>query len=176
MTTPGSFVTWSGGYGQVDLVVSSGRVPGVATPISGRPDAPLARVDVWIDGVDGWVSSGTKAVVPVGDLMEIPAPTARHEQATPAARLVALVAAHDQLAAHLNLPPWARPSGVAVKAVFDRGRDSWPGGGLTGLGADEWALARVEAFLAVAAGVELAGYRRDLDLLPQSHPARAGEL
>lgn len=59
------------------------------------------------------------------------------------------------------------PTGSAVKAVFERGGQSWPGPSKTTLTRDQSALARVDAFLTVAAGGEVPGYEADRDLLPR---------
>lgn len=166
----GSYVSWPDGYGQVDLVVTRGAVPGVADAVASDP---LARIQVWASTGEGWRPTEQKVAVPVGELVEVPylgAPDRRvHDAAT---RLVSLVSTHQRHADHLGLPVWARPDGVAIKAVFERGRTSWPGSGVTAMTAEEWALGRVEAFLALASGAVLDGYRRDDDQLPLNHPAR----
>jgi hypothetical protein len=177
----GSYVAWPGGHGCIDLVVTSGAVPGMSGAALHPPvadgDTPMARITVWARDKSGWHPTETKAAVPLGDLIEIP-PLGQglHADRQALERLVALVATHDQVTTHLNMPAWSRPPGVAIKEVFERGRSSWPGEHLTSLTAVEWGLARVEAFLAVASAVEVDGYRRDVDLLPLNHPARGETL
>ena len=64
---PGVFVTWGADQvGQVDIVVTSGTVPGVAgdSAVAGTKDAPVARVTVWHDGVP----TGEKAAVETSTL------------------------------------------------------------------------------------------------------------
>lgn len=173
MPSSGAHVSWPEGRGQVDLVVTRGVVPGVAGAVAAH-DAPLARVEVWEPGPDGWRPTQTKVAVPVGDLVEVPPPGISLTGRAVQERLVALVAEHDQMTTQMGMPSWSRPPGVAVKAVFDRGHAAWPGERATPLDREGWALARVEAFLAMASGAEVPGYRRDLDLLPPGHPAGQG--
>uniref|UniRef100_UPI003F495053 hypothetical protein n=1 Tax=Nonomuraea sp. CA-251285 TaxID=3240002 RepID=UPI003F495053 len=170
--TIGSYVAWNDGSGLVELVVARGTVPGVPGTATAA-EGPLARVQVWQRTDSGWRPTEERKALAVGDLVEVPHLAAPEQRAQDAStKLVALVTAHQQLADHLNLPPWSRPDGMAVKTVFERGRASWPGHDVTDLTAEEWALGRVEAFYAVASGATVNGYRRDLDQLPLNHPAR----
>lgn len=120
----GQAVTWAGGAGTVDMVVTGGQVPGVGGAAVGTKGAPLARVR----------TPAGRVAVPVH----------------------ALTADADGLAG---------PPASAVEAVRGRGMRAWPGPGATSLSRQEWAQARVGAFLAAAAGDAPAVYCRDDDLL-----------
>lgn len=99
-------------------------------------------------------------------------PTAPRRERDAAAVLVATVAAQDTRCSYLNLPEHARVTGQAVKSVYDRGVQSWPGAGHTTLSAQEWALGRVEHFVKVADGSisTKSAVGHDADLLHPGHP------
>jgi hypothetical protein len=160
----GSYVQWWGGRGRVDLLVTKGSIPGV--PLGSHP--PAARIRVWERHGGTWSPTGRRVAVPLGDLDVVPPPL---PDADGADRLVALLAAHQEYVTTAGLPATARPTGHAIKQVYLRGMNSWPGPDATALRQQEWALQRVHAFLTVAAGSDLDGYLRDLDLLPEGHPS-----
>jgi hypothetical protein len=166
----GAAVTWtdddgSAQYGRVELVVDSGELPGVDG--AGTKEAPVARVAVWRpDGGGGWSPAGLKAAVPVSELEVLP-PIPSAPATSGMAALVGLLTAHEAAAEAKGLPRDAVPSGRAVKAVYERGIGSWPGEQVTSVGAEDWALGRVKAFLEVAGGGPGPdGYTADRDLLP----------
>lgn len=164
----GSFVSWKGGKGRVDLVVRTGTVPGVDPDDGGdekaNPGSPLARVVVWEQDGDTWKASRKKIAERVATLKRIP-PLAGAKVSPGAGVPAALVAMHAAYGAHAEATGVALPDGHAVTEVFARGVKAWPGEDC-GLGAEEWGLARVASFLDVATGGQSAGYTRDDDLLP----------
>lgn len=164
----GTFVSFSGGKGRVDLLVSRGKVPGVEDDVEGTEKSPAARVVVWKDGKP----TREKRAFSTHTLKRIAPLDGSGEKATPAERLVAAVAAHESLVETLDLPEHARVTGVAVKAVYDRGFESWPGEFHTTLSPEDWALGRVAHFRKVAAGQVLAAADagHDRDLLHEDHP------
>lgn len=162
----GSFVSWSGGKGRVDLIVTNGKVPGVSGDVEGTDKSPAARVIVYEDGK----STGRKVGVSTHTLKRIPPINAgtKKKSAAPAA-LVSLVADHETRCEEMELPSHARVTGFAVKAVYDRGLAGYPGPDRTVLTAQEWALGRVQHFAKVAIGDEdTPGH--DTDLLAPEHP------
>ena len=162
----GAFVSWDGGQGRVDLVVTSGAIPGVKDAAEGSTETPVARVVCYTKGADGWAETEAKAAVAVAELTPI-APLETEVRETGAAALVRLLAEyHDAVPAGV---PAVSP--VAVKAVFDRGTATWPGEDVCGVDRERWALGRTKAFLHVAAGGDVPGYVADRDLLPVDHPA-----
>jgi hypothetical protein len=161
----GSFVTWSGKTGRVDLLVQTGLVPGVDREMTGTADDPAARVVVWARDGNRLAPTGERVAVKAAELCPTgepcPAPGG-------IGQLVALVAEHEtRLSAH------PRPDGHAVKMVYRRGLEGWPGPQATNLTCEEWALGRVRWFYALTAGLVLPGYRRDADLLPEGHALRS---
>lgn len=175
--TAGAFVKWGdGNYGRIDMVVKSGTVPGVDGDVAGSDDDPAVRVAVWKKGDDGWAATGSK----VGLKLSAVSRTAPLRNATPGggeskdSALVRVLARHDERVTGLGLPAHASPGARAVLTVYDRGVAAWPGETKTLLSAEDWALGRVDAFLDLAAGDDIPGYRRDIDLLPAGHPARDG--
>lgn len=165
----GSYVGWSGGHGRVDLIVTDGAVPGVADDVEGTVDSPAARVVVWEDGKP----TRRKIAAAVHTLRRIPPITTGPEgkAGEPARLLVGLHASHERSAEALGLPAWQRVPGAAVKAAFDRGVAGWPGGEVTTLSRDEWALDRAATLLDVAVGRKSADATADGDLLHPAHPA-----
>lgn len=154
----GAFVTWSGGKGKVEIVVTSGKVPKVDTDIEGTKDTPAARVRVWKESDGKWAAtdqrigiktSSLKTTAPLGG--GFPAKKGHPEE-----ELVTKLAAY---AGDRPVTP------TAVKAVYARGIKSHPGSLVTTLSPQEWGLGRVDAFLAKAAGTDIVGYVRDDDLL-----------
>jgi len=168
----GTFVSWPGGSGRVNMVVTSGQVPGVPGDIEGTAELPAARVVVWEKSAEGgWNPSG-KAVAVQAASLEAIQPLPRDPGAgSPEALLVAVHAYHQELAEEQDLPPYAVPSPTAVKTVYERGLASWPES-KAALSKTDWALSRVGAFLELAAGAENPEYVRDVDLLPDAHPLR----
>lgn len=169
----GSFVSWSGGKGRVDLLVTRGKVPGVEGDVEGTAKSPAARVVVWQDGKP----TRKKVGVSTHTLKRI-APLDKPDEgkSNPAATLVATVSAHESKCSMLGLPEHARVDGAAVAEVYDRGLKAYPEGRTT-LTAPEWALGRVMHFVRVAAGEvatkDSAG--NDCDLLHRDHPFAAEE-
>lgn len=165
----GSFVSWKGGKGRVDLLVSRGKVPGVEGDVEGTADSPAARVVVWKNGKPTREKIGVSTHV----LKRI-APLDKPEgekKSDPAAALVAALSAHESLCSSLSLPDHARVTGAAISEVYGRGVKSYPEGRTT-LSAQEWAMGRVQHFVKVAGGqvatVDAAGH--DRDLLHEEHP------
>lgn len=62
-------------------------------------------------------------------------------------------------------PGGTKAADGAEHEVYVRGVKSYPGAGVTGLSAHDWATGRVEAFRHRQAGEEMPGYERDDDLL-----------
>jgi N12 class adenine-specific DNA methylase len=162
----GTYVSWNGGRGRVDLVVTNGKVPGVSEDVEGSKKSPAVRVTVWEKDGSGYKATGKKKGAMAATLKRIPPLQKAGKKSDPAGELVALVAEHEQKILDGTLPEDARVSGIAVKTVFDRGVESWPGSDVTILSAQQWAVGRVKAFLATAAGDRVPHYRRDADLLP----------
>lgn len=167
----GSFVSWSGGKGRVDTVVTNGKVPGVDDEVEGSKDSPAARVVVWEKDGDGWKAGGKKIAAMVHTLKRIaPLQAAKSAPGSAGMALISLLAAHEERVEAEGLGASAQVSGAAVKAVWDRGTSAWPGEDTTDLSREEWAEKRVEAFLTVASGTPVEGYTRDLGLLAKTHP------
>lgn len=165
----GEVVAWPGGTGVVDLLVDAGQVPGVAEQVVGTKRDPYVRVRTTVRGEDGQPEL-QRLAVKAADLLDVVDQEVLER--TPAAGvgagglLVELLAAHETRVEAKGLTRDAVPTGRAVKAVFDRGTASWPGQDITSLTAEQWGAGRVKAFLAVAAGEDVAGYTHDRDLLP----------
>lgn len=172
----GSFVSWDGGHGRVDIVVTNGKVPGVDGDVEGTKDSPAARVTVWEKGGDDYKATGQKTAAMVGTLKQIaPLQAAKAAGGSAGMALISLLAAHEERVAAEGLGDGAQVSGQAVKAVWDRGVAAWPGEEKTGCPtAEAWAEKRVAAFLSVAAGETVDNYTRDLGLLAKAHPLHPG--
>jgi hypothetical protein len=166
--TTGSFVSWSGGKGRVDLVVTNGKVPGVEGDVEGSTKTPAARVVVWENGKPtrkkiGKSTHTLKRIAPI---------KSEKAAASAASALVERLADHEEAVERKGLPRTARVSGRALKRAYDRGVKAWPGADATTLSPDEWALGRVEHFIKVAEGAvaDPAHAGNDVDLLPAGHP------
>lgn len=169
--TTGNFVSWSGGRGRVDMIVTSGKVPGVDDDVEGSKDSPAARVVVWEKDGDGYKPSRKKIAKATHVLKRIaPLTGGKSAPAGSATALVELLAQHEQRVSYDRLGEHALVSGQAVKSVYERGVAAWPGEKSTMLTREEWAEQRVGAFLSVAAGDHVEGYTRDLGLLAKTHP------
>ena len=137
--------------GTVNEVATHGTVK---DPLTGDelvvldPDDPVVTLDT---------PDGPTAVY-VSEAKELPPATA-----TDWAALVPMLADFENQ--HADRPEIV-PTGGAVKTVFERGAQSWPGPAVTTMTRGESALARVSAFLETAAGGEVPGYEADRDLLP----------
>lgn len=168
----GSFVSWSGGKGRVDIIVTNGKVPGVEDEVEGSKESPAARVTVWEKDGDGYKAGGKKVGAMVQTLKRIaPLQSGKAAPGPAGAALITLLAAHEERITHENLGAAAQVTGTAVKAVYDRGLSAWPGMEKTGgVSREDWAEKRVGAFLTVAAGDKIEGYTRDLGLLAKTHP------
>lgn len=171
--TTGTFVSWKGGSGRVNMVVTSGKVPGVDGDVTGTTASPAVRVAVWQRTGGTWSPTRQQVAMMAASLKRIApltGPAASRKSA--ADDLIALQGIHQQAAQEEGAPDYTVPAADAVKAVFERGVAAWPGQEKAGLDADDWALSRVAAFLELAAGADRGGYRRDTDLLPDTHPLR----
>jgi hypothetical protein len=168
--TTGNFVSWSGGKGRVDMVVSNGKVPGVDSDVEGSKKTPAARVVVYEKDGDTWKATSKRIAASTHTLKRIaPLTGGKSAPGGAATALVELMARHEERITYDQLDDSARVTGAAVKTVYERGLKAYPGSS-TVLSREEWAEGRVAAFLAVAAGDEVPGYNRDLALLPKSHP------
>jgi hypothetical protein len=168
----GTFVSWSGGRGRVDLVVTNGKVPGIDDEVEGSAKSPACRVVVWEKDGTGYKPSRKKIGAMAKTLKRIPPLRSGKKSAavTSATALVEMIAAHEQRIEDEALGDEARVSGLAVKSVYDRGIASWPGVLRTGLTREQWGQDRVKAFLDTAAGHPTENYVNDLGLLAKSHP------
>jgi hypothetical protein len=155
--TTGSFVSWSGGKGRVDLVVSKGTVPGVTgDPVEATSDSPAARVTVWKDG------KATRE--------KIAASTHTLKRITP----LAAQAAHEQHVEDARLPASARVSVKSAQTAYERGFTGWPGQDATTMSPEEWAIGRVMHLMKVA--LLERHDTNDTDLLDPTHPDAASGL
>lgn len=130
----GSWVSWGGKVGRVDLIVTDGTVPGVEGDHEGTKAKPVARVVEW-------AKSGltkTKHAVPVSKL------------ATTFPRSSKKSAQEENLT---TLIEQGLPLGVEAKAVqtaYDRGMQSWPGFEHTPVKPAGWAAGRAAALVKAA--------------------------
>lgn len=160
----GSFVSWGGKKGKVDLIVTNGSVPGVEGDVQGTAKTPAARVVIYEDD-----KATTKKVgVSTHTLKRIP-PLGRSRPPGQKA-LVAILARHETACDATGAPEYARVTGEAVKTVYDRGLDSYPGEAAVALDRPTWAIERVGYFVKVAAGEETEKPGNDADLLDPKHP------
>jgi hypothetical protein len=168
----GTFVSWSGGRGRVDLVVTNGKVPGIDDEVEGSKDSPACRVVVWEKDGDGYKPGRKKIGAMAKTLKRIPPLRSGKKSAavTGATKLVEMMADHEQRITDEGLGDEAKVSGAAVKSVYERGCASWPGVLRTGLTREEWGQGRVKAFLDTAAGAPMNNYVHDLGLLAKEHP------
>ena len=156
----GTMVTWHGGMGRVELVATNGgTLPGVAEKVIGTKSDPACRVRVYEQAGGQWKPSAQRIAVKAAHLSAAPAPR-RVQTKDATAQLVLLTAQHAGPAGS------GKPTAEAIKTVFDRGRQSWPGETKTLLSAQDWALGRVRAFVAKAEGGDVEHYVGDDDLLP----------
>jgi hypothetical protein len=154
----GAYVSWSGGKGRVEMVVTNGKVPGVESDLTGSKDEPVAKVRVWKDQSGTMVQTGERVAVKASSLKTTaPFGGPAKKELLPEDQLVAALAGFEG-----DTPPHP----TAVKTVYARGLKSHPGELLTELSPEEWALGRVGAFLRKSAGEEIEDYTRDDDLLP----------
>lgn len=161
----GSFVAFGEHKGRVDLIVRSGKVPGVVVNVEGTTEFPAARVVVWKDGKP----TDERYVAALGSLTRIAAlDDDGEEKSDPAAYLVALQAKHQEWLDDHDGGEDARLSGYAIKTAYDRGLAQWPGPDVTDLEPIDWALGRAEHLVKVARGE--ADVCNDFDLLNEMHP------
>jgi hypothetical protein len=170
-------VSWSGGSGRVNMIVTTGKVPGVSGDVEGTPSSPAARVVVWEkDSSGNWRATGKATAAKVATLKRI-APLSGGGSTSggksAADLLLTLHAHHKDLADEIGAPSYTVPDSKAVETVFERGQNSWPEEKAL-VGRDDWALSRVGAFLEMAAGTPREGYERDVDMLPKAHPLHQG--
>ena len=163
----GSFVSFPGGKGRVDLVVSKGKVPGVEGDVEATSDSPAARVVVWKDGK----ATREKRAFSTHKLKRI-APLDKPEGKSPVDRLVVLARVHSERCSAYNLPEFRWLPADAVKTAYERGLESWPGAEATSLSREEWAVGRAEHLVKVAAGevARKSAAGHDRDLLHPGHP------
>jgi 2'-5' RNA ligase len=160
----GAFVALGNRKGRVDMIVSSGTVPGAKHPSSGEPvegskDSPAARVVIYEAAGNGtWKSTGKKFASSVAKLRRIPPLRTRGSKSLDEA-LAATLHHYD----HVQI---AFPGVGVLREVYARGVKSWPGIERTALTAEQWALGRVDAFAATCNGIRPEDYRGDDDLLP----------
>jgi hypothetical protein len=163
----GSFVSFPGGKGRVDLVVKKGTVPGVDSDVEATSDSPAARVVVWKDGK----ATREKRAYSTHKLKRI-APLDGPGKKDAVSGLVALHNFHVAQASAFNLPEFRRLGAEQIKTAYDRGLEAWPGESVTSLSREEWALGRAEHLVKVAGGEvarkDAAG--NDRDLLDPAHP------
>lgn len=164
--TTGSFVSWSNGKGRVDLVVTTGTVPGVEGDVEATSDSPAARVVIWEDGKP----TKKKYAASTHTLRRIAPLDGDEKKDDPTAALVALQADHERLSVDMGDGHGIEVTvtGTAIKAAYDRGVLSWPGSGRTDLSPTQWGLGRAEHLCKAARGeVETTN---DPDLLHKDHP------
>lgn len=159
----GSFVSWNGGQGRVDMLVTSGKVPGVTDDVEGTDKTPAARVVVWENGK----ATGKKIAKSTATLKRIPPIRGGKKD------LVSLVAAHEARVEAYGLPGYRKVEGKSAQTVYQRGAQAWPGPEVTTLTREEWALGRVERFVKAAAGL-VGDAGNDGDLLHKDHPLARG--
>jgi hypothetical protein len=170
--TNGSFVSWPGGKGRVDLIVRSGKVPGVDDDIEGSDKTPAARVVVWEDDKPTRKKIGKSTHT----LKRIPPLNKNKTEGKTeglGSALVALHADHAQLCEETQSVAGVNLTGMAIKTAYERGLASYPGADVTVLSAEEWALGRAAHLCKVARGE--AEETNDTDLLNPAHPLVAGD-
>lgn len=160
----GAFVSLGGKKGRVDMVVSSGTVPGAKSPkgepVEGDKDSPAARVVLYeASGAGTWKATGKKVAAKVGTLKRIP-PLRTREGKSLAESIAGMIVDFTE---DVETAP---PSADVLRTVYERGAQSWPGETKTLLSREQWGLGRAEAFLATVAGDRPTGYVGDDDLLP----------
>lgn len=169
--TRGSYVSVGNQRGRVDLVVTSGKVPGVESDIEGSKDNPALRVVVYTESDGKWKATGKRIATRANSAKRV-APLMHRPASKDAgyAALVGLQADHESKVAEAGSPVGALPDGDALMSVYDRGIEAWPGEERTTASAHDWAIGRVKAFLSTCVGQRPDGYVRDDDLLPAGHP------
>ena len=155
----GAFVSGNFGKGKVEVVVTSGKVPGVDTDVTGSKDTPACRVRVYEESNGKWSATDKRVAVKTSGLKTIPPlGAAKFGKKDATAGLVLLVAGLD--------PAQDVIAADEVRTVFERGSRSWPGEAKTALTREQWALGRAQAFVRKSRGAEIDGYVGDDDLLP----------
>lgn len=147
--TTGSFVSWSNGKGRVDLLVNSGKVPGVEGDHEATGDAPMARVVVWEDGK----ATNKKIAASTHTLRRIP-PIGGADGKKGLDAALAMHKGLREYVEEIGLPAQAGLSDTAVKTAYERGVKSWPGAERTTLTAEEWGVGRVEHLFKAAVSTE----------------------
>jgi hypothetical protein len=156
----GAFVSGPFGKGKVEVVVTSGTVPGVDTDVEGTKAEPAVRVRVYEADGDDWKATERRVAAKVGKLKTIPPlGAAKFGKKSGAAGLVLLTAQAAQL------PDDQRPEAKAIRTAYQRGLNAYPEG-KAAISREEWALQRAEAFVQLCQGVGTQGYVGDDDLLP----------
>jgi hypothetical protein len=154
------------------MVVTNGTVPGVEGDVKGTSDNPAARVVVYAQTDGTWKATGKKVGIATSKLKRT-APLRSTSGKSAAEELVGLLAEHNAAIDDGTLPEHARVTPNAVRAVYERGVKSHPGPDVAAIDADEWGVKRTAAFLQLASGTPIPGYRADRDLLAETHPLRA---
>lgn len=161
----GSYVALGDRKGKVDLVVTTGTVPGATaadgTDVAATASSAAARVVEYEPAGNGtYKATGRKFAASVATLRRIPPLRTRETKSLEEGLAWTTLAHGDD---DLGPPP---PPAAALRTVYGRGTKAWPGEHRTTLTAHQWALSRVDAFAATAAGMRPAGYTADDDLLP----------
>lgn len=153
----GAFVSGNFGKGKVEVVVTSGKVPGVDTDVEGTKATPACRVRVYEESDGDWKATDKRVAVKVSSLKTIPPlGKAKFGKKDASAGLVLLVA---------ELDPAADVDAAAVRTAYERGKSAWPGETKTILTREDWALGRAQAFVRFSRGEDIPGYVGDGDLL-----------
>lgn len=166
----GAYVTVGNVKGRVDLVVTSGDVPGATgsddKPVTGSKTNPAVRVVVFEPAGGGLYKATKRKIAVPASKVKRSAPLRTAEAKSLEEALVGMVLDHAETAEELGADV---PGQDALTQVYERGVKSWPGEATTALTAEQWGLGRVEAFLATAVGMRPSpSYVHDDDLLPGS--------
>jgi 2'-5' RNA ligase len=166
----GAFVTLGNRKGRIDLIVTSGTVPGATSPtgepVEGSKGSPAARVVEYEPAGDGtFKATGKKFASTVAKLKRSAPLRTRSTKSLEEALAWAQVGHGDPDHDGPDHDGPA-PSADALRTVYERGVKSWPGQDVTALDAHQWGLGRVDGFVALLTGFRPDGYTGDDDLLP----------
>lgn len=156
----GEFVSWSGGRGKVDLVITGGVVPGVdGKPVFGSKTGPAARVRKYVKDGNGWKATEERVAAKASDLTKIDdlEPKSKGKSGTKdasvGAALVEMAAQHEGVV-----------EAKSLQTSYERGLLGWPGEEKTRLTREQWGLGRARALARAATGTPIPGFA-DADLL-----------